>query len=198
MNSLRDVLDRIPPARAAGLTEVPPVDDPRDRRRRRVLAGVTAGALAAIGGLHAAWGVGVSWPARDRVSLAHQVVGSERVPPPAACFAVTGALTAAGALVLARTSTDDRARWLGHLGTAGIAAVLGLRGLGGLVGSGLLRTGHPEYRRRDVAVYSPLCLALAAAVIMVRRVPGSSAAARPGSGRPGRARGRRRAGPTAP
>lgn len=171
MKPLREALGRIPLARAAGLTEVPPVDDLRQRRRRLGVAGVTAGVLAAIGGLHAVWGAGIAWPARDRASLARQVVGSDRVPPPAACFAVTGALGAAAALTLARTAGDDQVRWLGHLGTAGIAAVLGVRGVAGLVGSGLLRTGHPEYRRRDVAVYSPLCLALAAATIMVRRVP---------------------------
>lgn len=160
---------RVRRAGIAALTEVPPVDDPRSRRRRLGIAGATAGVLVVIGGLHAAWGLGASWPARDAGALARQVVGSDRVPPPAACFAVSVALGAAGWLTLARASADDRARRLGHLGTAGVAAVLGVRGVGGLVTSGLLRSGHSEYRRRDIALYSPLCLALAAALIRVRR-----------------------------
>jgi hypothetical protein len=63
-------------------------------------AAVTASAsLLALAVLHAAWGAGSAWPLRDRRTLADAVIGAGGNAGPALCFAASGALATAGALV---------------------------------------------------------------------------------------------------
>jgi hypothetical protein len=140
---------------------------------RRAGALTASAALFGLAGLHAVWGAGCAWPAADRQALADAVIGTRTgpgtglpdsgMPGPAACFAVSGALAAAGALV---TGWPAR-RWprLHRLGTFGVAGVLASRGALGLTGhtSVISPVSQSErFLRLDRRVYSPACLALAA------------------------------------
>lgn len=123
---------------------------------------VTGAVLAGIAGLHVGWGLGFTWPLRDTASLSDTVVGSDAVPPPAACFAVAGALGAAAALVSGWPRRHPVARALGR---AGVAAVLTTRGVVGVLRlTEVVSPGSvsPRFQRWDRRLYSPLCLLLAA------------------------------------
>jgi Protein of unknown function (DUF3995) len=85
------------------------------------------------------------------------------MPGPAACFAVSGALAAAGALAAGWPAR----RWprMHRLGTCGVAVVLASRGALGLTGQTRVispASGSERFLRLDRRVYSPTCLALAA------------------------------------
>ena len=128
---------------------------------------------SAIAALHAAWALGWYWPAGSERELAELVLSSgEReqldgeLPPPAVTLAVALGLAGAATIVRAvargtRSRTLRGAAW-------GVAAILLVRGvvyppldlLGGL---------DDSYDRLDLAVYSPLCLALASAAVLVLR-----------------------------
>ncbi len=62
-------------------------------------ATATASTLAGLAVLHAVWGSGLRVPGVDPDILSDAVIGSGRPPPPAACYAVAGALGTAAALV---------------------------------------------------------------------------------------------------
>jgi Protein of unknown function (DUF3995) len=118
--------------------------------------------MVVVAGLHAAWGAGVAWPFPDRDTLADAVVGATEVPGPAACFAVSGALGAAAALVGGWPAGHPAIR---RTGAAGVAAVLAGRGVLGLAGRTRLvspASRSARFQRLDRRVYSPLCLTLAA------------------------------------
>jgi hypothetical protein len=111
-------------------------------------------------GLHVAWGRGSSFPFSTRDELADAVVGTPRVPGPAACHAVAGALAAAAALVEGAPAPTSHLRRIGLLGVAGLLALRGGLGLAGH--TDLLAPGSvsERFRRLDRRVYAPLCLAL--------------------------------------
>lgn len=128
-----------------------------------------AAALASIAALHAAWGLGSSWPMATRAELAEVAAGNDLVPDPAACFAVAGALTAAAALV-AGAGGDS---FIGRSGRWTVAAVLaGRAAVGGAGAARLLGMPPPSerFRRLDNKWYRPLCLALAASSARAARV----------------------------
>jgi hypothetical protein len=117
--------------------------------------------LPGLAALHVAWGAGSSIPFDDRGDLADAVVGTRAVPPPAACYMVAGALTAAAALVLGLPAGRPAFRRVGLLG---VTSILGTRGLFGLAGrTDVVSPGSTSvrFRRLDRRLYSPLCLALA-------------------------------------
>jgi hypothetical protein len=127
-------------------------------------AGITtaSAALFALAGLHAAWGAGSAWPLPDRDALADAVIGAAEVPSPAACFAVSGALAAAGALVAGWPGGSRPA--VRRLGAGTVVTVLAGRGALGLAGRTRLvspTSTSARFARLDRRVYSPLCLALA-------------------------------------
>ena len=127
----------------------------------RVSARTAAVGLGGLAALHAAWGLGASWPCADRDALADAVVGRPEVPPAAACWAVAGALGAAAALVGGRSQSLPRLR---RAGAAGVVLVLTGRGLLGLAGrTDLVSPGSSStrFRELDRRRYSPLCLVLA-------------------------------------
>ena len=98
----------------------------------RQVSGVAAsGALFALAGLHAAWGAGSAWPFPSRRELADAVIGTSEVPAPAACFAVSGALAAAGALVAGWPRGQPALRRIGVAGVVGVLAGRGGLGLSG-------------------------------------------------------------------
>jgi hypothetical protein len=129
---------------------------------RRAGVATASAALFTLAGMHAAWGAGSAWPLPDRDALADAVIGAAEVPPPAACFAVSGALAAAGALVAGWPG--GRRPAVHRLGTGVVVGVLAGRGVLGL--SGRTRLVSPastsaRFARLDRRVYSPLCLGLA-------------------------------------
>lgn len=129
--------------------------------------------LFAVAALHVAWGAGSTWPYPDSPTLARNVLGladSPGAPPPAATFAVSGALAAAASAALARTSTHPRIRAAARLLTVPAAAVLALRGVGGFAQSLLTpEAATEEFTRNDLRIYSPLCLALAAGLAVLEK-----------------------------
>ena len=131
--------------------------------------GVTATTLLGVAGLHVAWGLGSSFPFSARADVAEAVVGRRNVPPPGACYAVAGALTAAAALV---ADVPGLPRGVQRLGVTSVAAVLATRAALGFAGrTDLASPGSvsTRFRRLDRRVYSPLCLALAAGAFSSRR-----------------------------
>jgi Protein of unknown function (DUF3995) len=163
-------------------------------RMRRAGALTASTALFGLAGLHAAWGAGSSWPAADRRALAEAVIGNgtgtgtgtqdSGMPGPAACFAVSAALAAAGAL----TAGWPGRRWprLHRAGTCGVAGVLAGRGALGLAGQ-TRRVSPPSvsgrFLRLDRRVYSPACLALAGLSLLAlpRRASAAASGAAPPS-----------------
>jgi len=127
----------------------------------RAGAVTASGGLLALAGLHAAWGAGAAWPFPDRSALADTVIGAAEVPAPGACYAVSGALTAAGVLVGGWPRGRPAMR---RLGVGGVVAVLAGRGVLGLAGRTRLVSPpsvSARFTRLDRRVYSPMCLALA-------------------------------------
>jgi hypothetical protein len=117
--------------------------------------------LLAIAGLHVVWATGSSWPARGGLG---PVTGSSdgSSPSAAACLAVAAALSAAAAFVAGR---PRRRPGLSRLGAAGVVGTLAARGGLGLAGrTDVIAPGSTseDFRELDRALYSPLCLALAA------------------------------------
>lgn len=120
--------------------------------------------LLAIAGLHVLWGLGSSFPFRDREELADSVVGTSAVPPLRACFAVASALALAAVLVAGLLPLPGRLR---ALVLRVVASVLLTRGVSGALGrTSMLSPGSdsPTFKRLDKRIYSPLCLWLAASV----------------------------------
>ncbi|RKT18231.1 uncharacterized protein DUF3995 [Streptomyces sp. 1114.5] len=128
----------------------------------RATGDVVAGALAAMGALHAVWAV-TPWPLRTPEEFADTVVGAgEGVPPAAACVAVAGLLGTAAYLVGAEAGVlpavgPERVR---RAGVRAVAGVLLARGVGGPVLFGQLSERSDRFRRLNVRYYSPLCVAL--------------------------------------
>jgi hypothetical protein len=126
---------------------------------------LTAGTLAAIGGLHAAWGAGSTFPFEDHATLADTVAGTQAVPRRSECFAVAGLLAAAATLVAGERVVPRRLR---RVGASGVALVLALRGLAGVTGRTAQLVGwetSPTFVEHDRRYYGPLCLTLAAGAL---------------------------------
>jgi hypothetical protein len=122
---------------------------------------LTAITLFAIAGLHVAWGLGSSFPFRNREELADSVVGTDVVPSSAACAAVAAALVTAASLVAGIVPLPNRMR---AVALRTVTAVLATRGIAGAVGrTSTLSPGSdsPTFARLDKRLYSPLCLWLA-------------------------------------
>jgi hypothetical protein len=130
---------------------------------------LAAVALGALGVLHAAWGLGAAWPLRDREALADAVVGRDSVPPPAACWAVAGALGTAAALVAGRPRRLPRLRRVAAAGVTVTLAGRGLLGLAGKTDTVSPGSSSPRFRRLDRRIYSPLCLVLALLAVPAAR-----------------------------
>ncbi|MFI2370837.1 DUF3995 domain-containing protein [Streptomyces sp. NPDC018833] len=142
----------------------------------KLAGGTAAFGLAAVGALHGIWTFS-PWPLANRAEFARTVVGVAEadLPTPELTAAVAAALGAASYVIAARAGLVPQAgpRRVVRQGVWGVAGVLLLRGAVGLVSSAL--TGRPtEFTRWDLALYSPLCLALGgltAYVAVATRVP---------------------------
>jgi hypothetical protein len=125
---------------------------------------LTAIALVAIAALHAAWGLGASFPFRTREELADSVVGSDEMPTFRACVTVAAMLVVA-AFIVARIVPLPKL--LRTVALRVIASALATRGIAGALGrTSALSPGSDSvaFSRLDKRLYSPLCLWLAAGV----------------------------------
>ena len=141
----------------------------------RVVSVAGAVVLGALAVLHGIWAFS-PWPLGSRARYAEVVVGvPERdLPSTAATLGVAGLLTLAARLVLMRAGVVAPAgpSWAPRWGVRVLAAALLLRAAAGFVVSGSGRSKSPAaFRRLDLAVYSPLCLALGAAAITTSSPP---------------------------
>ncbi len=126
----------------------------------------TAIALTGIGALHVAWGLGSSFPFRDRAALADTVVGSNAVPGRRSSFAVAGLLGLAAGLVADVLPVPSRLR---RVGVGGVATVLATRAAFGFAGRTerlVPGSNSPRFVAADRRVFSPLCAALAAGAVV--------------------------------
>jgi len=143
-------------------------------RAARIGGVATPAVLAAIAALHAAWALGSPWPAGTQRELAEAVLSQgerDRLDggmPPAPLTASVALVLLAAAGTVRGAATGPRSRTL--RGAAwGVSAVFLARGVAYLP-SDLIGGLDDTYRRLDLAVYSPLCLALGATTaIAVRR-----------------------------
>jgi len=136
--------------------------------------------LASLAGLHAAWALGWRWPGGGERELAERVLGQSerdrlggaRMPPAPLTWSVAVALAAAAAIVRA-AGTGPRSRTLRGAAWA-VSAVFLARGAVSIP-SDLIGGPDDTYQRLDLAIYSPLCLAVgagtAAAVARTGRTP---------------------------
>ncbi len=140
-------------------------------KQRRLAGGAAVGALGAATALHGIWAIGSTWPSTHHDALADLVVGRRPFPGSGLCWAATGLLASATAvtathadlLPLRCAGDSPPARRAATV----LAGVLAIRGATGLVASGLgLGTATPQYRRWNLALYSPLCLGLAGLVVL--------------------------------
>jgi hypothetical protein len=106
-------------------------------------------AVFGLSAIHALWATGSSWPFDTQTELANAVQGTDTVPNPAWCLAVSAGL-AAGATFAPRAT----------------AVAFAARGLIGLTRPALLPAGdRPPFKALNARLYSPGCLILAAALL---------------------------------
>jgi Protein of unknown function (DUF3995) len=158
-------------ARLRGL--LPEDEAPRHGRSARVAGFVVPSVLVALAAVHAAWALGVHWPAGSESELAEHVLARDErellggaMPPAALSWLV--ALGLAGAAGAVRgVARGTRSRWVRRTawGVGGIFLVRGLVFPPLDIANGLDDT----YDRLDLAFYSPLCLALAIGTALVLR-----------------------------
>jgi hypothetical protein len=116
----------------------------------RNAARATVYALSAV---HALWATGSSWPFDDQVKLVNAVQGTETVPGPRWCLAVSAGLAAGATFAPSVT-----------------AAAFAARGVIGLARPQLLPAGeHPPFATLNAWLYSPGCLLIAAAMAVTPR-----------------------------
>jgi hypothetical protein len=133
---------------------------------------VAAIVLAAIALIHVYWAGGGFFPGKDANSLAQTVVGGKpgmAMPPVFACLVVAGLLLIAAwvVLVVGGVTPAVLSLELHKLAAFGLCAVLFLRGAGGFFDARLRPEikGSP-YEKLNLSLYSPLCLTLAALVLI--------------------------------
>lgn len=157
-------LGKLPPPGEPARTHVP-----LGYRLFRPAAVLVPAALAGIAAMHAAWALGWRWPGHDDESLAERVVGAGAEFPPEPVVWFLAGLLGAAAAVVAAVGSGQRERPL-RAATWSVAGVLLVRGAASIP-IDLIGTLETEYARLDLAVYSPLCLALGLGAAIVARGP---------------------------
>ncbi|MFB7618563.1 DUF3995 domain-containing protein [Kitasatospora sp. NPDC056181] len=143
--------------------------------RRRTAALAVATVLAADGLLHVYWATGSTWPAADSASLSRAVLNADVPFTPPVVLPLAAALFSGAALVLARGGVlDGLARRLPAValrwGPRAVAGGMLARGLAGLVwATGIGADTGSVFYPLNLALYTPLCLAGAAAAWSVAR-----------------------------
>lgn len=125
--------------------------------------------LLAIAIAHFIWSLGGTWPIRDEALLAKTVTGfpdRTRMPPKLASFGVAVAVLAAGIIALSLADRAAGGFWLNALGVlAGLVFLA--RGLAGYTAWFAKRTPEEPFRSLDRKIYSPLCIMLGAAFVVL-------------------------------
>jgi len=147
--------------------EARPAVRPRIARTAALLAGTLFGAIAVLHGL---WAAGITWPFSNKESLAETVFGgpASTFPPPVATMVVAVLIAVAAMLVTGRGGWWGARvpRWVFAVGTWGVAAVLFLRAVfygPASIGADAINASW------ELALYTPLCLALALLCAVVAR-----------------------------
>jgi Protein of unknown function (DUF3995) len=135
----------------------------------RPAAVLVPAALAALAALHAAWALGWRWPGHDDESLAERVVGAGAELPPEPLIWVVAGLLGAAAAVVAAVGSGRRERLVRGAAWS-VAGVLLARGAA-YIPIDLIGSLETEYARLDLAIYSPLSLALGLGAAIVARGP---------------------------
>jgi hypothetical protein len=127
--------------------------------------------LTAISAVHVAWGFGMRWPRQTEAELVTTVIGHKRdtMPSPSQCYLAALAIFIPGAiaLLLAGVVQTPLPRWLVLLAGAGAALVFAGRGIAGYVPAWRARHPREPFASLDRHYYSPLCLLLAAGLIVL-------------------------------
>ena len=127
--------------------------------------------LAAIAAVHVAWGAGMRWPGKTEAELVTTVVGhrSDKMPAPNQCYLAALAIFIPGAiaLLLAGLMQTPLPPWLVLLAGAGAALVFAGRGIAGYVPAWRARHPREPFASLDRQYYSPLCLLLAAGLVVL-------------------------------
>ena len=138
----------------------------------RSLALIVFAVLTAIAALHAAWGLKILWPATSEQKLVAMVVGAKgrkTMPPPLSCFVVAVAVFLQGLIALLA------ADWIAAPASRQIVALLAFlcalvfvgRGIAGFTAGWRARFPQQPFAALDREYYSPLCLALGAAFVLL-------------------------------
>lgn len=130
---------------------------------------VVPAALGAIAALHAAWALGWRWPGGTDQALAERVVGAGAELPPGPVIWAVAALLGAAATVVAAVGAGRRERLL-SAATWSVAGVLIARGAL-LIPVDLIGGLDSIFAQLDLALYSPLCVALGLGAAVVARGP---------------------------
>lgn len=149
-------------------------------RLTKPVAVASAAALGGVAALHGVWAFS-PWPLDSRARYAEVIVGvpEAKLPSATATLGVGALLSAASSLVLMRAGVVPRAgpEWLPRHGVRALSTALLLRGAAGLAVSSTGWGDAPEaFRRLDLRLYSPLCLALAAGVTATSLLPEATSA----------------------
>ena len=129
---------------------------------------IVSGVFAALAGLHLYWVAGGRWGAG--VTIPEVEGRASFTPPPAATVAVAAALATAMVIVLGRIGALERLApdWMFRWATWAIALVFLLRAIGEFKLVGFFkRVRDTQFARWDTLAYSPLCLAIGAALVFV-------------------------------
>jgi hypothetical protein len=138
----------------------------------KILALIVFATLAAIAALHAAWGLKILWPAASERKLVAMVVGQKgrmKMPPPLSCFVVAVVIFLQGMIALLA------ADWFAAPLSKPIVALLALLCAAAFAGRGIVgftpgwRARYPQqpFAALDREYYSPLCLTLGAAFVLL-------------------------------
>lgn len=152
-----------------GTADVAPETGGVDDMPSRVLGGLTALVLVAVGVLHLIW-IFSPWPLDNTADYARVVVGvsEDELPsgPMTLGIAILLFIAAWSVLTTSEWLPAIGPRWIPVWGTFGASAVLLLRGVVGLLMSGAATLGMidistpADFLHADLMIYSPLCLLL--------------------------------------
>lgn len=162
--ALGRALGKLPPS-AGRPTDRPPLG----YRMFRPAGIVVPAALGAVAAIHAAWALGWRWPGGTDEALAERVVGAGAEFPPEPLVWAVAAGVGAAATVVAAVGAGRRERFLPAAAwcVAGLLIARGALSIPIDLISGLDST----YAQLDLALYSPLCIALGLGAAVVARGP---------------------------
>jgi len=146
---------------------------------QRAAGAFAVAGLAGAAALHAVWAHGSPWPVSSWDELADTVVGRRPFPGQVPTWTVAGLLATATLITSVRSGLvpfpGGRDMGLVRIGTKAVSATLLARGVAGAAASAFnVGATTPAFRRWNLAVYSPLCLALGAATAIASRSSSSS------------------------